>query len=266
MLTRHDTNNLDTGADPTSLAPSGESERHARRSPYRRAAMAVGALYIAGDIAGVLGRTVTSGLFKEPDYLSRIAAHQNRLVIGALCVLAMGLFLAAIPMVMYPIFRKHNPVLATGYVVVRGALETVTYIALATAWLLLVALSRDYATSGSHDAAPFATVGRLLIKAQGSIGPDMTAIVFSLGALTFAYLLYRTRLVPRWLSIWGLAGAVAYLAAPLLSLFDHSTGILMAPLAVQEIVLAVWLIARGFDATSVPTTTALTSERVRDVS
>ena len=173
-------------------------------------------------------------------------------MIGALCVLAMGFFLAAISMVMYPIFRKHNPVLATGYVVVRGALETVTYIASAAAWLLLAALSRDYVKSVSPDTAPFDTVGRLLLKAQGSIAPDTTAIVFSLGALMFAYLFYQTRLIPRWLSIWGLTGAVAYLAAPLLSLFDHSAGFLMAPLAVQEIVLAVWLIAKGFDATPVP--------------
>lgn len=251
MLSRHDTNNLDTGGDPPPVAAGGQRDGQAL-SAHRTAAVVVGALFIAGDLAGVLSGAVTSGLLEEPNYLARVAAHHDRLVIGALCVLAMGFFLAVIPMVMYPIFRRHNPVLATGYVVVRGALETVTYIASAAAWLLLAALSRDYVKSGSPDAAPFGTVGRLLLKAQGSIAPDTTAIVFSLGALMFAYLLYQTRLIPRWLSIWGLAGAVAYLAAPLLSLFDHSAGFLMAPLAVQEIVLAVRLIAKGFDATPVP--------------
>jgi Domain of unknown function (DUF4386) len=224
-------------------------------SRHRKSAIVVGVLFIAGDIVAVLSRVFTSGLFKEPGYLARIAAHQDRLVIGALCILAMGFFLAAVPLVMYPLFRKYNKPLAMGYVVVRGAIETVAYIANATTWLLLLALSRDYVKAGSPDA-PHGTLGRLLLKAQGSIADDMTAIVFSLGALMFAYLFYQSRLIPRWLSVWGLAGAPLYLAVPLLGLFDVSAGFLYVPLALQEIVLAVWLIAKGFDATASRTSPA----------
>jgi hypothetical protein len=227
-------------------AASGEVSRETTGTTYRRTATVVGTLFLAADIAGVLSYAFTSGLFEEPGYLARIAAHQNRLVIGALCVLAMGFLLAAIPLVMYPIFRKYNQALATGYVVFRGALETVAYIASATTWLLLVALSRDYVRAGSPDAPQFDNLGRFLLKGQTSINTNMTTLVFSLGALMFAYLFYQSRLVPRWLSIWGLVGAPLYLAVALLSLFHVSAGILMAPLAVQEIVLAVWLIARGF--------------------
>lgn len=216
-------------------------------SQHRKTAIVVGALFIAADIALVLSRVFTSGLLDGPDYLAQVAAQQNRLVIGALCVLAGGFLLAAVPLAMYPIFRKYNEAMAMGYVVFRGALETLTYIALATSWLLLVGLSRDYVKAGSPDAPQFGTLGGLLLRAQGSISADMTSIVFSLGALMFAYLFYQSRLIPRWLSIWGLAGALAYLAVPLLSLFGFSAGVLFAPLAVQEIVLAVWLIARGFD-------------------
>lgn len=213
----------------------------------RKTAIVVGALFIVGDIGLVLSGVITSGLLKGPDFLTKIAASESRLVVGALCVLAMGFVLAAVPVLMYPVFRKHNEVLAVGYVVIRGALETVTYIATAATWLLLLALSRDYATAGSPGAAQFGTLGRLLLKTQGSIVSDVSAIVFSLGALVFAYLFYQSRLIPRWLSIWGLAGAAFYLVAPLLSVFGFSAGFMMAPLAAQEIVLAVWLIARGFN-------------------
>jgi hypothetical protein len=72
-----------------------------------------------------------------------------------------------------------------------------------------------------------------------------TSIAFRLGALMFYYLFYQSRLIPRWLSTWGLAGAILYLLAPLLDMFGHGFGVLMAPQAVQEIVLAVWLITRG---------------------
>ncbi len=75
---------------------------------------------------------------------------------------------------------------------------------------------------------------------------QLTAIPFALGALMFYVLLYRSRLVPRWLSTWGLVGAALYIVPPFGSMFGLSFGVLMAPLAVQEMVLAVWLIAKGF--------------------
>lgn len=75
---------------------------------------------------------------------------------------------------------------------------------------------------------------------------DQGAITFVLGALMFYVVLYQSRLVPRWLSTWGLVGAVLYIVPPLGSMFGLSLGVLMAPLAVQEMVMAVWLIAKGF--------------------
>ena len=80
---------------------------------------------------------------------------------------------------------------------------------------------------------------------------QLLAIPFALGALMFYVVLYQARLVPRWLSVWGLVGAVLYIVAPLGSMFDVSLGFLMAPLAVQEMVMAVWLIAKGFDPTAI---------------
>ena len=72
------------------------------------------------------------------------------------------------------------------------------------------------------------------------------AIPFALGALMFSVLLFRWRLVPRWLSTWALVGAALYIGAPVGSMFGLSLGVLMGPLALQEMVMAVWLIARGF--------------------
>ena len=72
----------------------------------------------------------------------------------------------------------------------------------------------------------------------------------------FYYLFYQSRLIPRWLSIWGLVGAILYLATPLLDMFGHGFGILMLPLAVAEIVLAVWLIARGLNFSALKATPA----------
>ena len=219
-------------------APAGDAVRR------RKAAIIVGVLFIIGDIAGVLSVVVTRGLLDGPDVLTKIAANQSRLALGALLVLAMGLALAMIPVVTYPIFKKYNGVLALGTVVFRGALETVAYMASAATWLLLLELSRERAAA-SAGAPNVQTLSDLLVTTQGTIATWFISIVFSIGALMFYYLFYRSRLIPRWLSVWGLAGAALYLAAPLVDMFGHGFGVLMAPLALAEIVLAVWLIVKG---------------------
>ena len=79
------------------------------------------------------------------------------------------------------------------------------------------------------------------------IWDQVLAIPFVLGALMFYVLLYQSRLVPRWLSVWGLVGAALYIVPPLGSMFGLSLVFFMAPLALQEMVMAVWLIAKGFN-------------------
>ncbi|MCX6373741.1 MAG: DUF4386 domain-containing protein [Actinobacteria bacterium] len=222
----------------------GTMDQVITREKHRKTAIIVGVLFIIGDIAGVLSYVVTGGLLDGPDALTKIAASQNQVVLGALLVLVMGLALAMVPILMFPVFKKYNEVLALGCVVFRGALETVAYMASAGTWLLLVELSRQHAAAASPGAPHFQTLSALL---AGPIPGYLTAIVFSLGSLMFYYLFYQSRLIPRWLSVWGLAGAVLYLAWPLLALFDHGFGLLMLPLAVAEIVLAVWLIAKGLN-------------------
>ena len=223
-----------------SFARAGGSNKHSNR----KTAIIVGVLFIIGDIAGVLSLLVTRGLLEGPDALTKIAGSQNQLVLGALLVLVMGFVLAMVTVVMFPVFKKYNEVLALGCVVFRGALETVAYMASAGIWLLLVELSREHAGAASPGAPHFQTLSALL---AGSTAGNLVTIAFSLGSLMFYYLFYQSRLIPRWLSVWGLAGAVLYLAAPLLDMFGHGFGLLMAPLAVAEIVLAVWLIAKGLN-------------------
>jgi hypothetical protein len=212
----------------------------------RKTAIIVGVLFIIGTLAGVLSVLFTGPILNDPDTLAKAASNQNGLILGALLVLLMGTVLSMIPVMLFPIFRKYNEVLALGAVVFRGVLEAVTYIAIAISWLLLVALAQEYVKAGAPDASYFQTLGALLLKAGDWIA-QILAIVFSLGASAIYYLFYRSKLIPRWLSAWGLIGAVLYLAAPLLAMFGVVWEILMAPLALQEMVLAVWLIAKGFD-------------------
>src|SRR4051812_28637261 len=100
----------------------------------RMIAAIVGVLFIVGTVAGVLSVVFTGSILGDPDYLSKVSVNETQIIIGALLVFIMGFALAMVPVVIFPTLKKHNEILALGYVVFRGALETVTYIAVAISW------------------------------------------------------------------------------------------------------------------------------------
>ena len=204
----------------------------------RRAAALIGVLYIIGTVVFVLSYVVTGAVLTGPAYLAQVAAQPNQVAIGAALVLLAGFALAMVPVVFWPVGKRYNETLAMGYVLFRGGLETVLYIVGALGWLLLIALSTE------PGAGPLAGLVRTVVAVTWD---QLIAIPFALGALMFSFLLYQSRLVPRWLSVWGLVGSALYIVPPLGSMFGLSLGVLMAPLAVQEMVMAVWLIAKGFN-------------------
>ena len=86
----------------------------------RKIAIIVGILYIIGTVAGVLSVVATQSILSDPDYLQKISANENQIVIGSLLVLTMGLSLAMMSIMLFPILKKHNEALALGAVVFRG--------------------------------------------------------------------------------------------------------------------------------------------------
>ncbi len=220
----------------------------------RETARIVGTLYVIGTVAGIMSLVATGPVRNAQNYLANIPASETRLAVGALCVLTMGLALAMVPVIMFPILKRHNEALALGYVVLRGGLEAVTYLVIATGWLLLVPLSQVYVQAGVLNASSIQALGTLLLEPKAI--SSIAAIVFSLGALIFYYLLYRIKLVPRWLSGWGLIAIAPYLAAGLLAMsgiivtLSPTYAILQLPLALQEMVLAIWLIVKGFNSSA----------------
>jgi hypothetical protein len=223
-------------------------------SADRKAAIWIGVLYIIGTVVLVLSGVVTHAVLGGPAYLAQVAAQPNQVAAGALLVLLAGFALAMVPVVFWPVGKRYSETLAMGYVVFRGALETVLYMVGALGWLLLIALSTE------PDAGPLANFVRTVVAATWD---QLIAIPFALGALMFSFLLYQSRLVPRWLSTWGIVGATLYIVPPLGSMFGLSLGVLMAPLALQEMVMAVWLIAKGFNPTAISAESAGEASELR---
>ena len=226
----------------------------------RKTARIVGALFIIGTVSGILS-FVGMRPQNTPDYLVTVSANANQVITGALLVLIMGVALAPVPVLLFPILKKYNESLALGYVVFR-VLEVVTYIGIVISWLLLLTLSQQYVHAGAPDASHYQTLGAL-IKAAGEWIDPILVMVFSISALILNYVFYRTKLIPRWLSGLGLFGATLHLTEGVLAVFgfpDISVlGIpVFLPIAVQEMVYAVWLIAKGFNPAAIASMSATT--------
>ena len=230
---------------------------------YRKTAVIVGVLFIIGTAAGILSVAVSEPV-RTKTYLVSISANPNQITLAALFVLLMGLALAFVPVVLFPLLKKYNEVLALGYVVFRGALETALYIGMTISWLVLTALSLEYVKAGAADAAGYQTLGAILLAGHEMM-TTMLIIIFGLGALMLYTMFYRSRLIPRWLSVWGLVAILMHLSTAVLIVFrltDSEAAIVSAinlPIFLQEMVMAVWLIAKGFNSTAIAAKVAMNS-------
>jgi hypothetical protein len=95
-------------------------------------------------------------------------------------------------------------------------------------------------------------MGALLRDGHDAI-TTILIIVFSLGALMLYYVLWQSKLIPRWISGWGVFAILLHLATGFLIMFQLQTAfstinvVMNLPIGLQEMVMAVWMIAKGFD-------------------
>jgi hypothetical protein len=226
----------------------------------RKTARIVGALFIAATVATILREGVFLGpILDAPDYLINVSANENQVIIGEFFMLIDAVAVASIAIAVYPVLKKHNESIALGYVGAR-IIEGVLFIVVVISTLTLLSLSQEFVKAGAPDASYFQTGGALLLAAS-DWAFMLGLTVFCLGALIFYYLLYQSKLIPRWLSVWGLIGATMTLAAGLLPIFGQSSlsalsTFLNLPIFVQEMVLAVWLIVKGFNPSAIASESA----------
>jgi hypothetical protein len=221
---------------------------------YRGNAIAVGVLLIACSAAAILSAVPLGSTLDDPDYLSKLAVSGNQVVMTALIEFVWAATGAGIAIGLYPILRKFNPALALGSVAGR-VVENVFVLIGALSLLALLTVSQQAA--GSAAPSSFQATGDALLAVRVWALEFVGPLAFGIGVLMYYYVFYRSRLVPRWLSGWGLAGAALGLVATVYAGFTQDFGfttvetVLNIPIGLQEMVLAVWLIVKGFNPSAV---------------
>ena len=215
----------------------------------RRTAVTVGIIFIVATAASLVGGAFGDPLLGSPDPLAALAAHPSQAMIAALLTVASGLTSAGIALALYPVLKRYHEGLAIGAVGFR-VMEGVFYMVGA---LCLLTAARAGGHLAGPDASTYRAIGSALLTARDLAGFVFGVLAFSVGAFLYYLAFYRSNLVPRWLSMWGLIAIVLIFAAVLITLFSGATTItgnlliLVLPIALQEMVLAVWLIVKGFN-------------------
>jgi len=220
----------------------------------RTTATIVGVLFIVASAAAALSQVVLGSPLDDPDVVATLADAQDQIRIAALLDLVTAAAVVAIPVALYPILSRHGETIGLGYLTAR-VLEAVVIVIGALVLLALLALSQDFVATAPADPSVYDATGSLLLATRDLTDALGTQFIFSITAFILNYSLYRTKLVPRFLSVWGLVGAALMFVAGLLGLlgrdpFSTTVIALAAPLAINEMVLAFWLIIKGFDSTS----------------
>ncbi len=219
----------------------------------RKIAIIAGVLFIIGTVAGLL--SVVS-IIEDPDYLIKVSANENLVITGAFFQYIMAAAYVGIAISLYPILRKYNESLALGFLgfrIIAGVFIIIGVISL----LLLLTLSQEFVKAGAPESSYFQTFGGLLRTGRDLVNHVAMILALSLGGLMFYYIFYQTKLVPQWLSGWGLVGTTLTILSSLLLMFrlielmSTTYLVLNLPMALQEMVLAVWLIVKGFNPSAI---------------
>lgn len=223
-----------------------------KASPHetdRKTAAVVGVLFIIGTVSGFLMLPFIA-ILNAPDHLTTIATHEGQMIIATLLKFIMGVACAGIGLALYPILKKYNEGLAIGAVgfrVIEGAVGIVG----ALGYVALLALSQEFVKAGAPASSFFQTADVLINTGAAWLRDVALLLTWCIGAVMYYAVFYQYRLVPRWLTVWGLVGITLTSISCLLVMFHliPTAGtiqvVLSLPIMVQEMVLAVWLIARG---------------------
>lgn len=214
--------------------------------PNRRTAVLVGVLFLLSTATFVVSNALITSILGAHNDLASVANHSQLMIAAALIALIEGTATLGIAIALYPTLKRQHPALALGYAGMR-----VAEIAMAAVFVLGALLLVTLSTS-SANAATSATLGTLLVAVRH--WTLMLIYVYTaVGGLALAYMLLRTRLIPRGLSVLGLIGYAALLLTAVLDMLgvvDAVAGpglIGLAPGGLFEFILPIWLFARGFN-------------------
>jgi hypothetical protein len=205
----------------------------------------VGALFLTVNIAFLAGVLILEPILGSTETLAIVSAKRTQVILGVLLELINAVAYVGIALIMFPILRKRFESMALGFVGFR-LIEFVMQILADLSPLSLLDLSDEFVSAGAPAASSFQALGAMLV-ADRFWAFQMISITFVLGAVLFFIMMYKSKLIPRFISIWGFVGVAVVFVNTILDMFGVPPGNLGLIMLLNELFLGVWLIVKGFN-------------------
>jgi uncharacterized protein DUF4386 len=222
----------------------------------RRIAIVAGMLFIIATVADLISRVaLVQPVLSAPVDLAKISANQGAILLGALFLFVGAAAAAGIAVALYPVLRRQSEGLALGAVGFR-LIEGALYLGIVVCLLSLVTLAQEAAKAGAVASSAYEVARVPLTAMRDSLG-EVAVLAFGVAGLMYYWVFYASRLIPRWLSVWGLAAIALLMTSGVLVVLgvtepmSTTQVVLGVPIFLQEMVLAVWLIAKGFNQSAI---------------
>ena len=225
---------------------------------FRTTARVVGLVYILGFVVGIAGNIMIKSILDAPNHLSIISASSMTVAIGAILWLLAVIGDAGHGVLMFPILKQHSERMAIGYLAFR--IIDATFIAVMVLFMLIqIPLGSEYLKATASDAS--------FLQALSAVSAQVSQYAYQIGmsalgvsGLILCYTLFRAKLVPGWLAVWGLVGYATILVGMLSAVMGSGLGDLSSlPGGLWEVFIGVWMIVKGFSSSAVVSQPARTS-------
>jgi hypothetical protein len=225
-----------------------------QQNVYRTTATIVGIVYLAGFVVGIGGNVLIQSVLGTPGYLSAVTANSLKVAIGATLWLLAVAGDAAHGILMFPILKQHSERIAVGYLATR--IIDAVFIAIMVLFILLqIPLGSEYVKAVTTEAQHLQALSAVLVRgSQYAYSIAMSTLGIAGSILCYSF--YRTKLVPRWIAIWGLAGYAIIFCGMVSDIMGSGLGLVSSiPGGLWEVFVGVWLIAKGFNPAAIASKT-----------
>ncbi len=211
-------------------------------SRARKDSIVVGVLFITAIFFSIIGGTIVEGIVGTDGYLLDLYNDSALFKVGVALELLNGVAVIGIATFMYRYIRKYDQTLSVGYFGVRF-IETITSIVPAVLALSLISLSKNYS---ANEIVSITLIENIIINIRSNFLGLLVPISFSISALILYYYLFKTKLVPIFIPIWGSVGVILILIMNSMGIVGNVQIILALPIITNELFLGGWLITKGF--------------------
>lgn len=207
----------------------------------------IGALFLAGFVVYGVGFGLVTSVVGTPDFLLTIAAHQTTLVLGAFLMLLNTAVDVGKGVLFFPILENHGKRSALAYL--AALIVQVLLLDIGVLCLLMIVPLGQYASDGGGTSVAWATALGSLLNHANTMAYQIGQATLAVGGIFLCALLFRTRLIPRWLALWGVIGYGIHVAGAIAEIFGIPISLmLLIPGMFFELMLPGWLLIKGFQA------------------